>query len=128
MTGKLPKKIDLEGGDFHLVPSRTKVLNPSSSDKARYVCYLWPVRSDRDRNLKPQQIVSDESVPLFAWLTDDSQFTFGVRQQLPESLRAATALDQSLDGNLENRVELRYVMASDVYKSGTTGVCQTYQK
>ena len=82
MTGKLPKKIELGGGDFQLVPYRTKVLNPASSSRARYVCYLWPVRSDSDRTSKPQEIVSDENVPLYAWLTDDSQFTFGVRQWL----------------------------------------------
>ena len=128
MTGKLPKKIELGGGDFQLVPYRTKVLNPASSSRARYVCYLWPVRNDSDRTLKPQEIVSDESVPLYAWLTDDSQFTFGVRQWIPESLQAATALDESLDGVLGDSLELRYVMASDVYKSGTAGVCQMYKK
>ena len=128
MTGKLPKKIELGGGDFQLVPYRTKVLNPASSNQAKYVCYLWPIRNDSDRTLKPQEIVSDEKVPLYAWLTDDSQFTYGVRQWLPESLQAATALDKSLEDVFDDYLELRYVMASDVYKSGTVGVCQLYKK
>ena len=128
MAGRLPKKIELRDSEFQLVPYRTKVLNPSASKESRYVCYLWQVSNDSDRSSKPQEVVANDSVPLYAWLTNDNMFTYGVRQHLPESLKAASALDETLDGALDSPLELRYVMASDVNNSTATGVCQTYLK
>ena len=75
MASRLPVRVPLYGDAYQFVPARTTILNPALKGEATQLYLLWAtigILSD---------ITNDETIPIFAWLSDDERFLTSAYQQ-----------------------------------------------
>ena len=74
MASRLPIRIPLYGDAYQFVPARTIVLNPELKGDATQLYLLWATEGEGSNKGVLSDIANDETVPLFAWLSDDERF------------------------------------------------------
>lgn len=92
MASRLPVRIPLYGDTYQFVPSRTVVLNPELKNEATQLYLLWATEGEGSNKGVLSDIVNDETIPIFAWLSDDERFITSAYQSAGEFNDCLTAL------------------------------------
>lgn len=81
MASRLPVRVPLYGDAYQFVPARTVVLNPALKGEATQLYLLWVTIGEGSNKGVLSDITNDETIPIFAWLTDDERFLTSAYQQ-----------------------------------------------
>lgn len=95
MASRLPVRIPLYGGAYQFVPARTVVLNPELKNDATQLYLLWATEGEGSNKGVLSDIVNDEAIPIFAWLSDDERFITSAYQGAGEFNDCLAALVES---------------------------------
>ena len=71
----------LYGDAYQFVPARTTILNPALKGEATQLYLLWATIGEGSNKGILSDITNDETIPIFAWLSDDERFLTSAYQQ-----------------------------------------------
>ena len=81
MASRLPVRVPLYGDAYQFVPARTTILNPALKGEATQLYLLWATIGEGSNKGILSDITNDETIPIFAWLSDDERFLTSAYQQ-----------------------------------------------
>lgn len=91
MSRGLPKAVKLQGGVAEFVPQKTIILNPELEGRASCLYFVWANYGEGERVSELNDAITDESVSLFGWFSDDTLFLQHVYEQTDEVQRCVVA-------------------------------------
>lgn len=91
MSGGLPKAVKLKGGAVEFVPQKTIILNPRIEGQASCFYFVWANYGEGEHVSELNDAITDESVSLFGWFSDDALFLQHVYEQTDEVQRCVIA-------------------------------------
>ena len=81
MASRLPVRVPLYGDAYQFVPARTTILNPALKGEATQLYLLWATIGEGSNRGILSDITNDETIPIFAWLSNDERFLTSAYQQ-----------------------------------------------